>query len=187
MTLKELISEVKALGFDTESGVTDAFIDALNRAMRQLFCELCITKKTVLHADADSRAGKKTKGLDIRALTGDFLAFHSLPTDRHGKIIRYAQLLDGTLYLPSDYRGEIYLVYRRLPRRIHLEDMNTELDIPEEYTHLLPLLAAYYVWLDYEPELSGEYLSRYREMLGRRKELTLERWDARYIDTNGWA
>ncbi len=187
MTLRELIFEVSLLGFDEEGGGGDILIAAANRAARTVFLELGVTAALTLSAEEGEAVGENLLCFDVRALRGDFLAFHTPPRDAAGLPVRGARLCDGRLYLPADFSGRATLIYKRLPRRICIEDKDRQMDIPEEYCLLMPLLCAYYVSLDGEPELAAEYFERYRELLAKIKACTAEGGVQGYIDTNGWA
>ena len=126
---------------------------------------------------------------DIREMYGDFMAFVSPATDRYGNIIEGARLHDGRLQISSKFRGEVHLTYRRLPDVIIEEEekYETDIDIPDEYLYVFPLLVASYIWLDTDSTKANYYKSRYDETLSIIDSTSYEEIDTAYVDTNGWA
>ena len=135
---------------------------------------------------SDIPDGTAQKVYDLRRMIPDYSSFSSLPTDADGNEISSAELSDGTLTLPKDYSGTVRVRYVRLPKRIASEG-DTEIDIPEEYSHLLPLLTASYVWLDREPEWAAHYRELYRYSIDRIRKDSVTTLTTRYRDINGWA
>ena len=97
---------------------------------------------------------------DLRKMYGDFMSFISPATDRDGRVIENCKLYDGRLEIDSAYKGGVTLTYRRLPRSVTIYDLDAgedfEVDIPEEYTHLFPLLVTSCLWLE-EDEAKSKY------------------------------
>ena len=62
----------------------------------------------------------------------------------------------------------------------------TSIDVSPSAEHLLPILTAYFVWLDDEAELAESYLRLYRSLLAtvKRKSRTDS---AEYVDSLRWA
>ena len=279
MTVKELLQEVKTLGFAEYIKLDDSFVCAANRAMRALFPERPVSREAKLFAlectpktrhgaltheagatlclpltgcaysmrlfgrgrytvtdkngkrtvDFDSRGelfrdfisgeceicfsgeysyciyalssystvfGSKTSDipdgggkarLDISELYPDFLCFTSPVRDENGKIIEHAEMNGSIITLPEGFSGEVSVSYARAPRGINALDSSAEIDIPEALRAALPLLIAYYMLLEEEPESAAEYLSRYRESLAAIDKISYEGTVFGYTDTNGWA
>ena len=61
-----------------------------------------------------------------------------------------------------------------------------EVDIPEEYTHLFPLLVTSCLWLEEDEAKSKYYKALYDECIKRIDSSGYEEIDYNYIDTNGW-
>lgn len=124
---------------------------------------------------------------DFRAMFGDFMAFHSYPTDANSNPIPDSSLHDGKLEINPDYEGEILIAYRRLPKELLVSDATQYIDVPDEYLHLFRLLAAAY-YLDYvEQGLAKEYMTLYEEALKSLKGNLYTHINPKYVDTNGWA
>ncbi len=130
--------------------------------------------------------GSAIKSFDLRSLYSDFLSFAGPATDASGKIIENCKLIDGHVELPSSFKGEIRISYRRLPETVTAEYEN-DIDIPREYDKLLPLLVSFYVWLDLDVSKANCYLEQYKELLEIISRGSYDKIDFNYINTNGWA
>ena len=133
----------------------------------------------------DIPMGGTTVTFDLREMYGDFMAFISPAKDPSGNPIPGCVLTDGRIEITAGYRGEIVLTYRRLPETVTAETEN--IDLPEEYTHLFPLLVASYVWLDTDENKALYYKLRYDEMIGLIKTENYQYIDNSYKNENGWA
>ena len=124
---------------------------------------------------------------DLRELFGDFLAFTSPAVDNSGRPIKSCRLRDGKIIVDNDFSGEIMLTYRRLPTLITNATMDQKIDIPGEYDHLLPILAASYATIESDKELSDLLRSIYRTNMDILRSMSYDKMDDKYIDTHGWA
>lgn len=127
-----------------------------------------------------------TVTLDLRKIYGDFMSFVTPALDRDGNPIKNCALSDGRLVVDSEYKGEIFLTYRRLPTAITGED-DEILDIPEEYTHLFPLLVAHHATLSSNEAMAKYYKTLYEDSLELLERTSYNRLDCSYPVTNGWA
>lgn len=131
--------------------------------------------------------GSGRRVFDIKKLAPDFLAFVENPRDYSGKCIPNCTLFDGKLEIDSSYRGEIIVTYRRLPLAATGTLPSENIDVPEELSHLLPLLVASYVWLDDDEQKAKYYRTLYHEMLEGQKRDSYSKIDTEYRNINGWA
>ena len=117
-------------------------------------------------------------------LVDDFFAFAEPPRDASGEFIAGSRLEGRCVILPLDYSGVVTLNYESRPKMI--TESSTEIDISPSAEHLLPILTAYFVWLDDEAELAESYLRLYRSLLdtAKRKSKTDS---AEYNDILRWA
>ena len=127
---------------------------------------------------------------DLRKMYGDFMSFISPPRDYSGRIIENTRLYDGKLEIDSSYTGSISLSYRRLPNSITASDVllneSLTIDVPEEYTHVFPLLVSYYLWLEDDETKSKYYRGIYDEIIKRIDASGYREIDCKYVDSNGW-
>ena len=124
--------------------------------------------------------------IDLRKKYGDFMSFVSEPCDVDGNPIAGCRLYDGRLEVGSGFSGEILLTYRRLPRKI-VGQQQEELDLPEEYSHLFPLLVAYYTMLDVDESRAKLYKNLYEDGMSKIEKRSYTELDSSYVITNGWA
>ncbi len=122
----------------------------------------------------------------IRDFAPDFLSFVSAPTDEHGISIANAEVRGGIMRIPDGYSGKINLVYKKAPKKL-FGNPDDDIFVPDGCEHLLPLLAASYVWLDDDPEKSQYYMSLYREAMSAVKYYDRSHIDNSYHVTDGWA
>ncbi len=124
---------------------------------------------------------------DLTKILPDYFSALGLPTDSRGEKIRGTQICSGILTIPSDYEGEIILDYKRCPPTVSLDEPDSELDLPRDILHLLPLLVASYIWLDDDSEKAYYYMSLYREGIAAVKQGGSNCKSERVIDTSGWS
>lgn len=143
----------------------------------EIYSELC----------EDIPDGSENRIINLRSLFDDFHSFVSPPKDKRGNIIECAELCDGKMKIPANYEGEIHLVYRRLPRKILLDNKESPIDVPPEYEQLLPLLTASYFWLDSDPEKAKYYRQLFEESINNLDKTSYDEINIGYLDVNGWA
>lgn len=131
--------------------------------------------------------GNECSIVDMRKLVPDFLAFDSLPTDSSGELITDAVLCDGKISFCADFSGEVSLVYRKRALMPSLDTPDARIDVPDELAHLLPLMAAFFILLDDEPEKAAIYREMFDKALAKSERVKAEMNTARYLDTNGWS
>ena len=146
-----------------------------------------------LYAFAERENGFVRQGgellLPLSALDSHALSLDTPPKNERGENLiegRDYRVQNGTLYLPSQTRGQLYLTVTRAPRRFDLA--SDAPDVRAEALALLPLLVASYAWLDDDREKALYYLALYRESLSRLR--TSGRCAgvgyASYDTSNGW-
>ena len=116
-----------------------------------------------------------------------FLAFSSYPKDTLGAPIRNVKAEGSVLKIPREYEGEIFINYKRLPREILPADVDTEIDISPECSHLLALKCASYLLLDDNEGLAEYYASLYKNGMGAIKLYNRKDTSQKYEDVLGWA
>ena len=108
------------------------------------------------------------------------------PTDKNGLPISCARISDARLLLPAEYQGDVCIEYKRLPRKITLDDRDRELDVEPALCYLLPLLCAAYVLLDGEEERALFYMNTYENEAARLRTRFSADIGAGYQDVIGW-
>lgn len=116
-------------------------------------------------------------------LTDDFAAFAEGPRDASGELIAGARIDGREVVLPAGYHGVVSIRYERRPKKIFRGA--ADIDVSPELAHLLPLLTAYFVWLDDEPDMAESYLKLYRNLMTAEKRRGVQ--SAEYVDALRWA
>lgn len=137
-------------------------------------------------SEADIPDAGASARFNMRELYPDFMSFLSPATDTDGNPLKNCRLGDGVVEISSDYTGEILLPYRYMPEALNGEH-DQIIDLPGEYTHLLPLLVASYYLLDKKESLARYYKARYDENIALLTEKGYNRIDTTYVNLNGWA
>ena len=94
----------------------------------------------------------------------DFLSFADAARDECGKKLGDSRIEDSCLYVKCDTARDVYVKYNRAPRRITLDDLYAEIDIPRQDEASLVLLTASLLWRDDEPELAENYYNTYKNL-----------------------
>ncbi len=184
--------ETAVKSFDTEGTAFRGFLHSGGRLILSgeysfTVFSLAAFKEITSENEADIPLIEALGRYDMRKLVKDFQSFCLMPRDVYGNEIKGASFFDGILSVP-DYSGEsISVTYRRLPRRIYIDDPNAEIDLPEEYSELLVTLCAYFMCLDDDKESAEYYKDIYNTMLTSHKKSSRERFGTEKVLTNGWA
>ena len=129
----------------------------------------------------------KFKEYALKDYAPDFLGVCDEIRDGNDKVIKDASVCTDTLLIPYEYEGEVTLTYRCAPPRITPDVTDLELDIDPELSHLIPLLAASYIWLDDDAEKAQYYMTLYRNGMASLKMYSTRCLDSRYENVTRWA
>ncbi len=125
--------------------------------------------------------------ISMRELAPDFFFFTRLPMRADGSPVKEARLEGDRLLIPTSYEGELTIVYNRQPTAPDIDRPDEELDVPSCCAHLLPLLAASFVWLEDDTERAAYYMSLYRDGIARIANAARASVGAEFTDVTGWA
>lgn len=128
----------------------------------------------------------QTRDIDLAECIPELLSVSGMPTDKNGKPIMGAVLHGTRLSLPYSFTGEVTITFKMKRNPPSFDDENEMIDIPGECEELLPLLVAFYVWLDDASDKAEVYLSLYKDMLSSIKRSSASLINSLYA-TNGWA
>ena len=117
----------------------------------------------------------------------DIFRITAPPLGDDGAPLRGAYISADKLSLPSNYSGNVYIEYRRLPKRITLDDGDKELDTDAPLAYLLPILCAAYVLLDTDEEKALYYMRMYESEAARLRVAYSADIGGEYRDVTGWA
>lgn len=187
-TWGELKGEIIRLGGESEDifGSRSAvFYDAVNRAMGVIACFVkpCVGRfdHTLLaggeHTISPQTLVNTAQSREVfGGLTGD------RPVVYKGTLQApaYEMTPDGRLIFDADVTGEISIYYKILPAKIGpTTGDSTEIPLDYDAATLLPLLAAFYVWVDADERkavlLRNDYEELKAELLRQEKELARAR------------
>lgn len=128
-----------------------------------------------------------TKNYDLKKYAKDFMFAVSVPKNEYAKDIYGASIHADTLSVPASYRGRIRIKYRKGIPELSPDEPDKQINLPEEYHSLLPLLTSSYFWLDDDVEKSQYYMSLYRDGMAALKLYTSKEINSSYSDVVGWA
>ena len=125
--------------------------------------------------------------IDLKKSDPRFLAF-SAPVKNEREELIFGAVTEGSrVLIPNEYEGEIKISYKRLPRKIEADELDSAVDVSPETEHLLPLRIAAYLLLDDNRELSEYYLSLYKSGLSALRANTKSTSAESYSDVLRWA
>lgn len=182
MTLKQLLSEVYALGFDESEGLNDSFVFAVNRALKMIFTELAPSVRAKITVDIES-----PRTIDVRDHFKDVMIVTSAPKDEFGRIIPDAYCDGYILTLPDSFTGDVVILYKPMPKELTVDSEEEKIDLPPFASHLLPLLVASFVFLDDDEEKADYYMTLYRHEVIKLTRRGTMAFNNAYTDVTGWA
>lgn len=179
-------------GFDCEGDVFCGFIngEATVKFIGDLsytVCDLVTFDELFSDNAADIPDGSGYTTVDLARLLPDFLAFDSIPRDNDGNIIECATLHDGKITFDPEFVGEVEIGYRKMPILPSLDAPDVKIDLPSEYSLLLPLLTASYLLLDDDADKAVHYKEIYESELERVNALKRSISADGYLIADGWA
>lgn len=175
MKYEQLKRELINLGFADEAELEEfgtIVTDAINRAIT----EINLTVAPIIGTYEIEQDGTEEDILyyNMPSLTKrngvvNFLEFADTPvkigTDVYRKFSDYEIENDDTLVLDGRVAGTFKVFYKKAHTPITEETPNdTELELPLKAHVLVPLLAAYYVWLEDEKSKAVDYYNQYEKL-----------------------
>jgi len=182
VTLNQLLKEVYSLGFDEAEGISESFVFSVNRALKMIFTELVPSNLAKIKVGA-----RDEKSFDIRTRVANVLFVTSLPMDSSGFAIKGAYVDGYTVTLPSGFTGDAFIRYKPSVKEVSVDSGEEEIDIPDYASYFLPLLTAFFVFLDDDSEKADYYMSLYRSEVGKLSRSHSLSLSNTYTDVTGWA
>ncbi len=193
----ELKKTVCALGFNSALPNDESFFDAANLAQLRLNAILPRKETVELGAVPSLSADRRAVGKELfdgQSTHGSFeMQNGRLRYDMSGEpgFVAISRVWGGgydvsgsSVLVPLGARGAYTVEYIRAPRRLTPDCMKEELDVDPLLTELMPLLCAYYVWLEDEPSKAEEYRKEFDVAL--EGILRLRRARCESVGSNGW-
>lgn len=160
-TWSSLKREILALGFEkdaTYERYENIIITAVNRAMT-LICATVRPIKRVLRVRQDKTTEHNMLEC-VENFMGLFLPAKRAGTDRN---VSSRQTVNGCVVI--DGAGEFDIYYSAKPKRIDITtDDDDVIGLDPDVAELIPLLAAYFIWLDDDERKAVMYWNNYEDM-----------------------
>lgn len=173
MNYGELKKHLKALAFEEEDTISeyeenDVIPTAINRAISMIGKHIPIMNTYEFIQDGTDT---EYQTYDFSKIVKDFLMFdkHPVRIDDGEKCEPFGDYLEWnyhTLKVPGDVKGTFIVQYKAKPARyqIGMDDVEIPLE-PITHEDLLPLLCAYFVWLDDDATKAAQYYNLYETEL----------------------
>ena len=171
MNYGELKTNIKALAFEEDETITeyeenDVIPTAINRAISILAEKVPIVKRYTITQDGTD---EDIQEYDFTRVVKDFLSFEKLHPVRidDGNVYKpfgeYEIENDEVLIIPGNASGTFRVFYRASHTPYVSGGSMDDVEIPlkKKVHHLVPLLAAYYVWLDDDATKAAQYYNMY--------------------------
>ena len=181
MNYEELKSELVGLGFSDESELNE-FGDIVPQALNRAITEINLTIAPIIGTYEFTQTGEESGLLyyDMEELTredGDmvFLSFADTPVmidngigKQYGIYRRYNDFeieQDKKLVMDGSVSGKFKVFYKKAhtPFTVVTDDLE-DIPLPLKAHILVPLLTAYYVWLEDEKTKAVDYYNQYEKL-----------------------
>lgn len=186
MTYQELINNIRDLGFSDDAEMADfgeLVPNAINRAITIINLEIDPILEKYEFEIADTDTGFLY--ITMSDIDDNFLDFHKTPVristgytevkNEDGTVTReakdsYASFADydiedsDTIVIDADkHKGTFRIFYKAAHTPFTGTELTETLPLKQRVHHLVPLLAAYYVWLEDEPAKAAQYFNTYEQ------------------------
>jgi hypothetical protein len=174
MTYQELVNRIRDLGFSDDAEMEDfgeLVPNAINLAITTIGLEVAPQLEKYEFTIEDSDSGYLY--ITMPNIDNNFLEFGDTPVvyavgndEVYQKFSDFDIEMDNTVVINADdNKGSFRIFYKisHAPFTGDASQMETELPLPLKVHHLVPLLAAYYVWLEDEPTKAAQYLNDYEQ------------------------
>lgn len=94
------------------------------------------------------------------------------------------QVYRSRLRISRDDENKYTVFYRARPAEITRNNSEKDIEIDRESEFLIPLLTAYYVWLDADPQKAAQYRNEYE--MQKAELLKIQTLKNNKVRTNGW-
>ena len=173
MNYGELITNLKALAFEEEDTITEYIEnDVIPTSVNRAISWMCEDGMPIVKSFEISQDGTDAEYVpyDATTIVRDFLAFdtHPIRID-DGDVYRIFgdfEVENGdTLVLPGNVSGTFKVFYKAEHTKYVADGTMDNVEIPlKKRTHfLIPLLAAYFVWLDDDASKATQYYNLYEQ------------------------
>lgn len=174
MTYQEVINEIRDLGFSDDDEMEEfgeLVPNSINRAITEIAVN--VAAETPHMGEYDFTIEQEDAGLIYIDMgeQEDFLSFAATPilyknptANYYSKFTDYEVMNENNVILDADtYKGDFRILYKMAHERFTGEEsqLSEDVPLPLKYHFLVPLIAAYYVWLEDEPAKAAQYYNMY--------------------------
>ena len=151
-----------------------------------------LTFYSTLRSDGKVLPRSVGSSYDMETVAGDFLRFSMPPVYREDGIpvdFNADYFIEGSRLILPHYapEGDYCVTYEHLPTPITPDTPDEDaIDCERELCDLLPLVCAYYVWLDDDPDKAGAFYARYTEQAAIKASQRKIKTRMIYRSSNGW-
>lgn len=177
MNYGELKEQIRDMGFSDDAEIEE-FGELIPNSINRAIEEINLNVAPIIGIYEIEQDGTDT-GLffyDIESLTQDddgnitFLDFADTPvmvgTDVYQKFNDFEIENENTIVMDGALEGTFRVFYKKKHTPVTVETSDTtKIELPLKAQHMLPYLAAYYIWLEDEQTKAVYYYNRYEELL----------------------
>lgn len=175
MNYGQIKTELAGLGFSDSAEIEEfgqIVPDSLNRAITEInmtVCPIIGTYEFEQDGTEDEILYYNMTQLTKKEGVVKFLEFADTPvmtgTEVYKKYNDFDIENEDTLVMDGNVEGEFKVFYKKAHTPFTLDtDDATELELPLKAHHLVPLLTAYYVWLEDEKSKAVDYYNQYEKL-----------------------
>lgn len=175
MNYGQLKAELAGLGFSDLTEIEEfgqIVPNSLNRAITEInmtVCPIIVTYEFEQDGTEDEILYYNMTQLTKKDGVVKFLEFADTPvmigTDVYKKFNDFDIENGDTLVMDGNIEGEFKVFYKKAHTPFTLEtDDAVEIELPLKAHHLVPLLTAYYVWLEDEKSKAVDYYNQYEKL-----------------------
>lgn len=184
MTYEQLIAHVRDLGFGEDSeiqGFDEVVPNAINLAIAKINLEVPGSAPRNSEYDFSvDEADEETIYIDMEDIDEDFMEFAETPMlySKEGssfylRFNNFDIINESTIVLDeTEYAGDFRVLYKVSHERFTgtPAQLREELPLARKVHEIVPLLVAYFVWLDDEPSKAAQYYNMYEAAIEAIKE-----------------
>lgn len=172
MTYQEIINNIRDLGFSDDAEMEefgDVIPNAINRAISQI--NLIVDPILEKYEFDITNEDDGYVYIVMPDIDENFLDFGDNPvlfeqngTELYKKFTDYEIETNNTVVINgSENKGSFRIFYKAEHEHFDGTQLDTEVPLPLKAHVLVPLLAAYYVWLEDEPAKAAQYYNLYEQ------------------------
>ena len=175
MTYQEVINNIKSLGFSDDDEMEEfadsgVLYDSINRAITEINVNSAPNYEKYEFTIEDSDTGFLY--INLADMDEMFMEFADTPvlfekdgSDYYQAFSDYQIETENTVVIDADAnKGSFRIFYKAAHDPLtNVQQYKDDVPLPLKVHHLVPLLAAYYVWMEDEPAKAAQYYNMYEQ------------------------